>query len=272
MIFQNLHTHTVFSDGKNTPVEMITSAIEKGFDVLGFSDHSTMPFSCSWCIPADRISAYRSTIRTLSNTYADQIEIALGMEVDRYTLPLPEPYDYTIGSTHYLYKDGVYLEIDHSRAIQEASIREHFSGNTLAYAQLYFETVAECIRIHRPSIIGHIDLIAKFSLMPEDDPQYRSIAMAGADALLPFCDLFEVNTGAISRGYRSVPYPADWLIKHLAERGARFTLSSDCHNAPFLDCFFRESLDMLRAAGIRSIWQYHGGHFTECVIDELMNR
>lgn len=31
MIFQNLHTHTIFSDGKNTPVEMIESAIEKDF-------------------------------------------------------------------------------------------------------------------------------------------------------------------------------------------------------------------------------------------------
>ncbi len=268
MIFQNLHTHTIFSDGKNTLVEMIEAAIEKDFDVLGFSDHSPMPFPCGWAVPAERIPEYRETIRSLAEIYRDKIEIALGLEVDRFTLPLADKYDYTIGSTHYLYKDGVYLEIDHSRERQETAIHEHFSGDPLAYARHYWETVADCIRIHRPTIVGHVDVIAKFSLMPEDDPKYRALAMEGVDALLPMCDLFEVNTGAISRGYRTVPYPADWLVRHLATRGARFTLSSDCHNAPYLDCHYRESLAMLRANGVQTLWQYHGGSFSEYPIME----
>ena len=268
MIFQNLHTHTIFSDGKNTPVEMIESAIEKGFDVLGFSDHSPMPFPCSWNVPLAQIPEYRETIRSLAAVYRDKIEIALGLEVDRFTLPLTDRYDYTIGSTHYLYKDGVYLEIDHSRERQETAIREHFSGDAIAYARHYWETVADCIRIHRPNIVGHADVITKFSLMPEDDPQYRALALEGVDALLPLCDLFEVNTGAISRGYRTVPYPADWLVRHLASRGARFTLSSDCHNAPDLDCHYRESLAMLQANGVHTLWLYHGGSFSEYKIEE----
>ncbi len=142
MIFQNLHTHTIFSDGKNTPDEMIEAAIEKGFDVLGFSDHSPMPFPCSWNVPLARIPEYRETIRSLAERYRDKIEIALGLEVDRFTLPLADRYDYTIGSTHYLCKDGVHLEIDHSRERQEVSIREHFSGDPIAYARHYWETVA----------------------------------------------------------------------------------------------------------------------------------
>ena len=32
MIKCDLHTHTVFCDGKNTPEEMVLSAIEKGLD------------------------------------------------------------------------------------------------------------------------------------------------------------------------------------------------------------------------------------------------
>ena len=40
----NLHTHTCFCDGKNTPEEMVISAIEKGMDVLGFSGHSSSSF------------------------------------------------------------------------------------------------------------------------------------------------------------------------------------------------------------------------------------
>ena len=37
---QNLHTHTTYCDGRDTPVEMIESAIAQGFDSIGFSGHS----------------------------------------------------------------------------------------------------------------------------------------------------------------------------------------------------------------------------------------
>ncbi len=35
----NFHTHTVFCDGRNTPEEVVLSAIEKGFSAIGFSGH-----------------------------------------------------------------------------------------------------------------------------------------------------------------------------------------------------------------------------------------
>ena len=37
----NYHTHTVWCDGKDTPESMIKAAIGKGFDVIGFSSHSS---------------------------------------------------------------------------------------------------------------------------------------------------------------------------------------------------------------------------------------
>ena len=35
---QNLHQHSTFCDGKNTPEEIVLAAIDKGFDVIGFND------------------------------------------------------------------------------------------------------------------------------------------------------------------------------------------------------------------------------------------
>ena len=35
----DLHMHTVFSDGKNTPEEMVEEAIRRGLDTVGISDH-----------------------------------------------------------------------------------------------------------------------------------------------------------------------------------------------------------------------------------------
>ncbi len=34
------HVHTIFSDGKNTPEEVVLEAIARKMEVLGFSDHS----------------------------------------------------------------------------------------------------------------------------------------------------------------------------------------------------------------------------------------
>ncbi len=36
---QNLHTHCRFCDGKDTIEDLVRTAIDKGFDSLGFSSH-----------------------------------------------------------------------------------------------------------------------------------------------------------------------------------------------------------------------------------------
>lgn len=41
MIF-DLHSHTTFSDGSLTPLELLSRAIEKGVDVLAITDHDTL--------------------------------------------------------------------------------------------------------------------------------------------------------------------------------------------------------------------------------------
>ena len=42
-MLQNLHTHSSFCDGKNTPEEIVNYAIARGFDSIGFSSHSFAP-------------------------------------------------------------------------------------------------------------------------------------------------------------------------------------------------------------------------------------
>ena len=50
MIREDFHVHTVFSDGKDTPEDMVLSAIERGMTAIGFSDHSTTPCDQSYCM------------------------------------------------------------------------------------------------------------------------------------------------------------------------------------------------------------------------------
>ena len=50
--------------------------------------------------------------------------------------------------------------------------------------------------------------------------------------------LFEVNTGAISRGYRTSPYPQMEFLRELHICGFCAVITSDCHDAEKLDCGF----------------------------------
>ena len=59
----NFHTHTVFCDGKNTPEEMVLSAIEKGFTALGFSGHGLTGFDPGYCLRD--IAGYRAEVLRL---------------------------------------------------------------------------------------------------------------------------------------------------------------------------------------------------------------
>ena len=88
MIKSNYHTHTVFSDGKNTPEEMIEAAINLGFEKLGFSDHAYTDFYGGWSVPKDRLEEYVTTLRRLQEKYADRIKIYVGLELERRQLML----------------------------------------------------------------------------------------------------------------------------------------------------------------------------------------
>ncbi|HIZ55853.1 MAG TPA: hypothetical protein H9671_06570, partial [Firmicutes bacterium] len=54
----NLHTHSCFSDGRDTPEEIVREALRKGFISLGFSDHSPTPYFSDCNMPEERTEAY----------------------------------------------------------------------------------------------------------------------------------------------------------------------------------------------------------------------
>ena len=57
---QNLHTHTTFCDGKDTPEELIEAAIAKGFDSIGFSGHSYMFYAPNHSMSIAGTEQYRA--------------------------------------------------------------------------------------------------------------------------------------------------------------------------------------------------------------------
>ena len=107
----NYHTHTTFCDGKNTPEEVILSAIEKGFSAIGFSGHGYTPYDLRYCMPDPE--AFKKAIPPLKEKYKNQIQVYLGTEEDAFApVANRSDYEYMIGSCHYFCKDGAYYPID----------------------------------------------------------------------------------------------------------------------------------------------------------------
>lgn len=264
-MLSNLHTHTTLCDGKNTPEEMVVAAIEQGFSSIGFSGHGYTAFDLSYCLKD--MNAYIRTIRDLQERYRSKIEVYLGVEEDAaHPLPNRSEFEYIIGSSHYVRIDDSYYPVD-SGADRLKQCIERFDGDPLKLADNYYRTFCEYILTRKPDIIGHFDLITKYDELDVSQflpiPTYQKIAERYLKEALKSDCLFEVNTGAIGRGYRTSPYPSAELLHVLKANGGKVTLSSDCHAADQLNCFFAEARAMLRDIGFEFVYTLSKGSFVK---------
>ena len=256
---QNLHIHSTYCDGKDTPEETVIEAIARGFDSIGFSEHSFMKFSSyPYQMTVEAAERYKKEIAALKEKYKGTIDVFCGMELEFYSDVPSDGYDYLIGSVHYLDFDGRILGFD--RKLQEALdyVSGNFGGDGLAFAKKYFETVARLPEREKIDIIGHFDLLTKnnekggfIDVTSEKYLNYGYEAIAALKGRIPF---FEVNTGAISRGYRTSPYPSVSLLKEMKRLGYGALITSDCHDARALSCHYEESSELLRSCGFREIY------------------
>ena len=255
-ILSNAHCHTTYCDGKNTPEEMILAAIDRNFVSLGLSVHGWTPYEpCP--ITLEREAQYRAELRSLREKYRGQIEIIIGAERDSMFQRNFEGFEYLIDSTHWFEKDGEMLCVDWSEERMLDYIRRLFGGDPYAYCCAYYEKEADMCARSDALFIGHIDLVTKFNEggkhFDENDPRYLGPAFAAADCALEKHIPLEMNTGAITRGYRVTPYPNPAILKHIREKGGEIIINSDAHSAAAMDTGFDTCLEMARSCGFNHV-------------------
>ncbi len=257
----NYHTHSRFCDGDNTLEEIVLSAIDKGFDVIGFSGHGYTPFDLSYCMK--NTDEYLSSLKDLKEKYKDKIEVCIGIEEDALSLINRADYEYIIGSCHYLCVDGKFYEVDSADGFKKCL--EIFNNDAIAFANAYYQTFCDYIKKRKPDIVGHFDLITKYD--ETDTPlflnnkEYLCLSEKYMFEALNNDVIFEVNTGAISRGYRTSVYPHENLLHLIKKNNGKIILSSDSHNAKTLDFYFDDAKAILKDIGFNSVWILIQGEF-----------
>lgn len=237
------HIHTHFSDGKAAPEDFIAAAIEKGLSELGFSEHLTLTDEREkWSIDINRLPEYTGKIRDLSRKNGI-IAIRTGIEAD--FLPGKEqeilyylekfPFDYVIGSVHYLGDHTVDLG------------REFYEGRDInKIFEDYFDTVGMAAATGLFDIIAHPDLVRIFGHQYSGDPEpiYRKLA----GTLKRHDVAFEINTNGMNKPLKNF-YPDPGYLHIFAEEGVPICINSDAHMPERVAQHFNEAYRLAAAAG-----------------------
>lgn len=262
---QNLHTHTIYCDGKDTPEELVRKAIELGHGSIGFSSHAYVYFSDYAGITQERIDNYVADVLQVKEKYKDILPVYLGLEADMYAPVQPGIFEYLIGSTHYLKIGDQFPAFDGSAKEMQDFVDTWFCGDGMAFVREYFSQLMQLPKYGKFDILGHFDLVSKHvettPMFDYDSDEYVRCGAEAAEELAPHIKLFEVNTGAMARGYRTTPYPSPRLTKVLKDLGYGVVISSDCHDARKLDCGYEQCRQFLASLGFRERFIFDGKEF-----------
>jgi histidinol-phosphatase (PHP family) len=244
------HMHTTLSDGQNSHEEMVLSAIAKGFEEIGFSDHFCIKQPCKWAVGADAIVTLEEKVLAMRKKYGDRINILFGLETDYFHDREEEirevlgrfDFDYVIGSIHFL--DEWNYDSDKSRYGE-------FSNDYLY--EWYFRELQHAARSGLFDIMGHPDLIKKFRIWPETSKSHLYEATAAIFAQSGVA--FEINTSGIDRPCGEF-FPGTELLEAFFKAGVPVTLGSDSHQKEQIGRYFDEARTILREVGYSKITRF----------------
>lgn len=240
------HIHTRHSDGHGAPGEYIPFALKENISELGFSDHLTLTDEQQdWSIQLNKFDRYIEDILSLKNKTKD-LKIKLGIEIDY--LPGKEeeikkyidsyPFDYVIGSVHYM--DG---PVDYSP--------DYYKGKNLrGLFENYFKLIARAAASGLFDIIGHPDLVRIYNYYPDADIEslYRELA-----AEIKRYDLvIELNTNGKNKPLNSF-YPHPDFLHLFREEGVGICVNSDSHYPSHVGQYFNEAYALLSEAGYKEM-------------------
>jgi len=241
------HIHSTFSDGRAAPEDYVEAAISLKLNEIGFSEHLTLSAEPQkWSMDPDRLWEYIDYIKTLKKRYPE-ITVRTGIELDYFPRKEKEllkicdsyPFDYIIGSVHYLGDQTVDLG------------PEFYIGKdiNLIYEN-YFNLVCEAAASGLFDIIGHPDLVRIHRFRPETDISHLYEMMA--DSLARHDVAFELNTNGRNKPLGDF-YPDKEYLHLFANKGVKVCVNSDAHFPNRVGQFFDEAYELLRINGFLSM-------------------
>lgn len=278
MMFADYHIHTYYSDDSTYPMEQVVKdAISKGITDLCFTDHVDYDIKedADKLTPEQRQElklkiqhpnvpqynvdylAYLAEYQDLKEKYADKINLKLGMEFGLQIHTIPQyqklfnsyPFDFIIMSCHQVENKEFWTqEFQQGRSQDE-------------YNQRYYdEILAQVKNYHDYSVLGHLDLIARydktgvypFAKIQDKIAEILKIVIADGKGI-------ELNTSSVrykihnAQGEHELT-PSKEILALYKELGGRIiTIGSDSHKPEHLGAYIAEQSQELKKLGFKEI-------------------
>jgi histidinol-phosphatase (PHP family) len=251
------HMHTpLCRHAVGRPTDYAAHAVVVGLTEIGFSDHSPMPEDGfdDWRMVLAELDSYVESVNEARRA-APALSIRLALEVDY--LPGGEdwirdlagrhPWDYLIGSVHYL--DGGW-DIDNPHKVSRWQEQD-----PLPVWTAYFERLAQAAESRLFDSIGHPDLCKKFGFRPRAD--CRALYRAFLSAAQRSGVAIELNTAGLRKQCREI-YPSREFLQLACEMGVPITFGSDAHSPVEVGMNFPEAVALARSVGYREGCRFSG--------------
>jgi len=247
-LLPDYHMHTpLCRHATGDPTELAAHALRVGLTEIGFSEHAPMPRDDwdDWHLLSAEVDTYIEKVQRARSDYP-QLTIKLGLEVDYLPghedwirqLAARHPWDYFIGSVHYITDSWALDNPKDLSGWQNLGTFEvwtsYFDRLTLAAESGLFQTIA------------HPDLSKRFCLYPKEDciPLYAKFinSVKGHNVAM------ELNTAGLRKDCKEI-YPSRQIVQMAFEAGVPITFGSDAHAPGEVGMNFAEAIALARSVG-----------------------
>jgi len=245
--------------------EYVQRGIQLGLQQLGLSDHLPLihvdpaSYYPEMAMPMAELPRYVEECLTLKERYRGVIDLRVGLEADYIEgyedqireILSPYPWDYLIGSVHFLEEWDI---TDHRQ------VHGWEGKDELQVYRLYYDAVKKSALSGLYDIIGHMDVIKRFGYgpqTPEGKAEVRTLELETLKVIADSGIAMELNASGLSKPCAEM-FPAEHLLQEAFKLGIPLTLGSDAHDPAKLGDGLQEARSMLWHTGFRELAVFEG--------------
>ncbi|PZD95171.1 histidinol-phosphatase [Paenibacillus sambharensis] len=240
--------------------EYVIRGMEIGLAQIGLSDHMPLihvnpaTYLPEMAMPMDELPRYVEECLELKEKYKGRIDIRVGLEgdyIEGYEEDIERiirayPWDYVIGSVHFL------GEWDITDFRQTAGWE---GRDRMAVYEQYYDAVQKAAATGFYDYIGHIDVIKRFGYAPEGDVTH--LENAALDAVKRHGLAIELNASGL-RMPAAEMFPSARMLQYAYEQGIPATIGSDAHQPERLGQYLEEARALLKKVGYTQLATFDG--------------
>ncbi len=245
-LIADLHLHSTHScDSKSTIAEMCQTAIERGLEVVCFTEH------VDWNTADEGLDYYRyeahsRAIRLAQEKYAGKLEVLQGVEFSephvypkQFEQLMKSKLDFVLGSMHYL--GGTW--VGDQRILQENTIEQVY--------ERYYQEVLKAVRFGGFDCLAHIDVPKRYLGAKIEPVELLDEIL---QELVRKHIALEINSSAIRRDLTEL-HPSDAILERFVKWGGKIvTTGSDSHQRERIGANFSLISEKISQFGLQPVY------------------